>query len=81
MAEKLDMKKVSLSLGILFAIMHGIGSLAITTYMKYWQWAHFMTMQYTPTGFNVGVWIGGIVVAFVCGAVVGGLYTLIYNKL
>jgi len=43
--------------------------------------APFMTMQYTSTGFNFGAWVVGILVAFVFGAVIGSLFTLIYNKL
>ena len=81
MAEKLNMQRTALSLGILFVVLHGVGVLFMSALMRYWQWAHFVSMQYTPTGFSFGVWVGGIVVAFVAGAVVGGLFSLIYNKM
>ncbi|MBI2148530.1 hypothetical protein HYU23_02525 [Candidatus Woesearchaeota archaeon] len=81
MAEKLNMQKTALSLGILFAVVHGVGTLFMSTWMKYWQWAHFVSMQYTATGFSFGAWVGGIVLAFVLGLIVGGLFALIYNKL
>lgn len=81
MAEKLDAKKLALSLGILSGLLHAIGVLLMSQLLRYWTWVHFVTVQYTVQPFNFGIFAAGIVIAFVIGTVVGWLFALIYNKL
>ncbi len=80
MAE-VNTKKVALTLGILFALLHTIGVLLMSTFMKYWTWVHFVTFQYTTQAFNFVTLIVGIVGAFLGGLILGWLFALIYNKL
>ncbi len=81
MAE-LNSKKVSLSLGILFAILHTAGVIAILNgIIGFAQRVHFISEQVTVLSFNIGDFITGIAGAFIAGYVVGWLYSLIYNKL
>ncbi len=81
MAEKLNTKKLALTLGILSGLLHTLGVLFISQLMRYWTWVHFITFQYTTQPFSFGIFVVGIITAFLAGAVIGWLFALIYNKL
>ncbi len=81
MAEKLSPKKLGLSLGIVFAAMHVLGVLAMTNLIQYWQWVHFLKVQYVVSAFSFGTFLLGALVAFVVGMILGYVVALLYNKL
>lgn len=79
--EEVNTKKVALTLGILFAVLHTIGVLLMSPLIKYWTWVHFVSIQYAVQPFNFVTLIVGIVGAFLGGLILGWLFALIYNKL
>jgi len=77
---ELNTKKVSLSLGIVFAIMHTIGIIGIFVgLIKYAEWVHFINDELTVQPFSLLPFVLGIATAFVIGAVVGWLFATVYN--
>ncbi len=81
MAEKLNLKKVSLSVGITFAILHILGVIGILAgLLTWWQSLHFISIPFTVQAFSIGTLIIGIIKAFVCGAVVGLIFAVVYNN-
>ena len=82
MANILNTKKVSLTTGLVFAVMHTVGVIGIRIgLMKYWGWVHLVSFQYVLEKFNLGVFALGIVTAFLAGLIVGWLFTAVYNSL
>jgi hypothetical protein len=80
MADKLNAKKVALSLAIVSGLLHAIGVLLLQAgLVNYWQWAHFVNVQYSVGQFAIGTFIVGIVTAFVIGYIVGLIYASVYN--
>lgn len=83
MVDKLNTRKTALSLGLLFALMHSIGTLLIsfTALPKAWTAMHFMNVNYTLLPFSMAAWLTGIVLAFAFGTVLGAVFSTIYNKI
>ncbi len=80
MAEKLNKRSVALSLGVLFSITHTINILLIQLgVVKYAERLHFISMPYTLQQFSFVTLIAGIVAAFIVGAVIGWIFTGLYN--
>lgn len=80
---RLNEKRVALSLGLLFALLHIIGVLLIV-FGDYIAWSssmHFMSFSYSVNPFDVVTLIIGAVLAFVAGAVIGWLFAAIWNAL
>lgn len=83
--KKISVNKLGLSLGILFTLMHltwvisvaVLGEKAVT----YLAGMHFITDGFVTLPVTLGASITGIVLAFVSGYVIGGVFTLIWNKL
>ena len=81
MVIELNPRKVSLTLAIVFAILHTIGIIAILSgAIDYVMWVHFLTKSYIILPFDVGTFLLGLAGAFVLGYVIGWLFTLIYNS-
>ena len=80
---KLDGKKLGLTLGIFFAIMHtaGVVLLLITRgWLLSWVLAaHFVSASISLMPFNGFALIGGILTAFVVGCAVGAVFALVWN--
>lgn len=82
MSDDLDIKNVSLSLGILFVALHLVAVfLALGGGMTYIQKMYFVSFAYTFEPFNIPVFILGIFVAFISGAGTGALFCIIYNHI
>ena len=80
MTEELSVKKVALSTGLLFPVGYIIGVIALLSgLMKYWLQLHFVSIEYTIQSFSLWSLLVGILVAFVFGAVAGGLLATLYN--
>lgn len=81
--DELNIRRVALSLGSLFAILHTAEVLLYTNsdFIKWLSDMHFISWQYTIQPFNMATYITGVIAAFVAGAVIGALFSIIYNKL
>ena len=79
---ELNAKRTALSLGILVAIFHTAGIIAIQSgLINFAQRVHFISEQITVLPFNITDFIIGVVLAFIAGYIVGWAYSAIYNKL
>ena len=73
--------KLAKSLGLTFALVHAVGVILIQAgLLKYWEWAHMVTMQYAVQPFNVLTFIVGTAVAGAAGFIIGIIYEKIYQK-
>jgi len=82
MVMELNSKRTALSLGILFAIMHTIGVIAILSgALDYIMKVHFLTKSYIILPFDLVTFVLGVATAFVMGWIVGWLFASIYNYL
>ena len=82
MSEGLCSKTTSLSLGILFAMMHIVGTIGILLgSMKYVEKLHFIVTPYTVSSFSIWTFLTGIILAFMGGFIIGFVFTHIYNYL
>lgn len=78
--KKLSWKKLALSLGGIFALFHLIGTLLIQAGLtRQILNLHFLDVNYTLLPFGFWVWLLGIALAFVVGAVCGLVASLIWN--
>lgn len=81
MVIELNSRKVSLTMAILFAILHTVGVLAILSgAVDYLMKVHFLTKSYIVLPFDIGTFLLGVAGAFVVGYAVGWLFTWIYNS-
>lgn len=80
MAEKINPNNFALSLGILFALGHGIGVLLLQLgLMQYWSWVHFVDIPYIITQFDVIPFIAGLFTSFIVGVLAGLIFAGLYN--
>ena len=80
--SKLDSRKVAITTGLLFLLMHAVAVILLQFgLMNYWQWAHMATFDHAVTTFNILQFIVGSLVAGLAGSILGLLFSLIYNKL
>lgn len=78
----MDVKKTSLTTGILFAIFHAVGLPAIQFgLIDSAQKMHFLSFPYSVLPFMLSTYLISVLGAFVAGLVTGWLYSTIYNKL
>ena len=78
--KKLSWKKLSLSLGGVFALSHLIGTLLIQAGLaKQILNLHFLDVNLVLLPFKVWVWLLGIALAFVVGAAAGLIFSWIWN--
>jgi len=81
---KISVKNAALSVGIFAAVLHFIGVILIVlTNGQLLNWKlslHFIFIDFTMLSFNWLTFVLGIILAFVIGYVVGGLFALIWNK-
>lgn len=82
MTEPLNVKKIALSTGFLFAILHlAVVITIISGALKMWLSFHFISLNYTVQPVQFGLLISGILIAFTIGAVSGGIFASAYNKI
>lgn len=82
MKRKYGMNKVALTLAVLFAVLHTAGVLGIRVgLMRFLEWAHMFTFQYTLQPFSISALVVGIVSAGVVGYAVGLLFSVLHKKL
>jgi|SRR3989344_870393 len=80
MSECLCPKTTGLSLGILFAIIHGVAAIGISLgAMKYVEKLHFITIQHAVQPFSIWTFLTGLILAFMAGFIVGFIFTKLYN--
>lgn len=78
--KKLNWKKCSLSVGSVFALFHLIGTLLFQAGLaKQILNLHFLDMDLILLPFSVWVWLLGIALAFIVGAVTGLIFSSIWN--
>ncbi|MBI4144900.1 hypothetical protein HY493_01690 [Candidatus Woesearchaeota archaeon] len=80
----LNAKQTALSLGLTFALFHALWSVAVAVgFAQQWlNWKmayHFVIMSAGIAQFSLGTAVVGVVLAFVCGAIVGGVFAGIWN--
>jgi hypothetical protein len=85
MAEKLDVKKVALTLGIVFAAWHIGWALAIAVlgsgFLNWVMGLHFISMVVPIAPFDIVTLLIGAISAFLCGAITGAIFVFVWNKL
>lgn len=80
--QKLDSKKIALTTGILFLLVHATGVVLLQFgMMNYWQWGHMMTFEHSVTTFSIIQFVVGSITVGIIGAILGLVFSLIYNKL
>ena len=82
--QQLDEKTAAISLGLLFAVLHFAGTLVLFAggqgLLDWFHAIHFISVQETLIAFDPMVLVIGTVAAFVGGAIVGGLFAAIWNR-
>lgn len=82
---KIDIKKSTISLGVLFAIMHFVWGLIIALFGKLpveiIHDVHFISLDYEILNFDIVVWILGTIEAAIIGAIIGAFFAIIWNSL
>ena len=85
MDGKFDVKKTALVLGLLFAVWHLGWVLAVAIFgNSFVEWTmslHFISMPIPIAAFDFVTLLIGVVSAFICGALTGAIFALIWNKL
>lgn len=82
--QEIDKKQASLSVGVLFALMHFVWLLAVLVGLAR-GWVdlalgyHFVSKSYEILSFNLVTGLIGLVAAFVCGYVTGWVFAYIWN--
>lgn len=83
-SNKLDGKKVGLTLGILFALMHlawifivNLGWGQAATRLLYY--LHFLDLSPTIETFSFIVAISGVITAFIFGYLIGWVFSALWN--
>ena len=84
MKQECNQSRAGLSLGILFAIMHGLWAvsvgLGIAKGIVDWLLnMHFIGRPYTLLPFSLTTGIIGIIIAFITGYVIGYVFAYLYN--
>ena len=87
MTEKLNKNKTGLALGAFFAVVHAIWVLAVAIFgaggMKsFIDWIlslHFITISYAITGFNFVNALLLVIVTFIGGYIMGGIFATVWN--
>jgi len=85
MAGNIDVKKVAVTLGLLFAVwyigwavvMLAFGSQFINWFME----LHFISTALAVAPFDVVTFIIGVVGFFLCGAITGAIFAALWNAL
>ena len=78
--NQINVKHISFTLGVLFAILHIIGTILIQfKIIRYIEVLHFMDMTYYIQPFSLLLWLIGIGFAFLVGCFIGWLYATMYN--
>ncbi len=85
MTGKLGVKKVALTVGIVFAAWHIGWALAIAVlgsgFLNWVLGLHFISMVAPIAPFNIATLVIGAIVAFLCGAITGAIFAFVWNKL
>ena len=85
MDGKFDVKKAALALGLLFAVWHLGWVLAVAIFGQgFVEWTmsmHFISMPIPVAAFDFVTLLVGVICAFICGALTGAIFALIWNKL
>ena len=76
----LHVGRVAVSLGSLFATLHLAGIFLLQArVLDIWMMLHFIEMEYVVLALDWPLVLGGVVVAFLIGSIVGALFSVIYN--
>jgi len=85
MDGKLDIKKSALALGLLFAVWHLGWLLAVAVFGNaFVEWTmdmHLISLPIPIAPFDFITLVIGVISAFICGALTGAVFALIWNKL
>ena len=85
MAGKLNVRKASLGLGLLFAVWHVGWALSVvflgSEFVTWIMSLHFVSMVVAVAPFDIVTLIIGAIGAFVCGSITGAIFAFIWNKL
>jgi hypothetical protein len=83
MTLELDVKRVALSLGALFGILHFAGVLAITlsggAVAEYWMTIHHVKTIHTYLPLDISMLLIGTAGAVAVGTAIGALFVFIWN--
>lgn len=81
MPQRLDPKRVALSLGLFVAVVHTIMVVFLLSGgLQLFQWAHFVSFEYAVEPFSLFPFLAGVGIAFLIGAFFGLIFATIYNK-
>lgn len=80
----LSVKQTAWSLGIVFAVLHALWGVVVAAgyaqqLIELRMGQHFLSVSTSVLPFNVVTAIISVVVAFVCGAVLGWLFATVWN--
>lgn len=85
MAEKLNLKKAAITLGIVFAAWHLGWVLSIlvlgSPFLNWIMSLHFISMALPIAPFDLATIITGVIGAFLCGAITGAIFAYVWNML
>ena len=81
---QLNTKQTALSLGLTFALFHAVWAIAVAVgFGQQWiNWKlahHFVSVAASIAQFDIVTAILGVVLAFVCGLIVGWVFASIWN--